>query len=328
MSYCFRVQGVCALSYEDVIGAHILQCETGAHLSGAWQVGHQHRLFVHGVSTRSVEVVFDGGEFTARLFSGACREDYLLALDMAAAVSRVSGQSIRSEEGVSFVPSELEKRYGRGWVDDHIRAIGKVILRMASSRRPEEPLVVEGPIRAFHIGPNAAKAITASGHSDLERAERMFGMMREVQYPSAPILEPRATVLPDSEQVVAAAFIEPEKSVVVQRTDVLAFMTDVPAHVPWIPAIDLLGPYVRFLDEWTVAIAPIPHEAWADLTAAASTMEVSPASNPEELTQHTWWSTQVTDAPTEVFQRPVARHDDTPDEEGVRRWWDVWRQRR
>ncbi len=328
MSYCFRVQGVRALSYEDVIGEHSLHCETRAVLSGDWKTGHQHRLFVRGVSTRSVEVILEGGEFTTRLFSGACREDYLLALDLAAAVSRISGQSVVSEEGVSFVPSERGQRYGRGWVDDHIRAIGKVILRMASSRRPEEPLVVEGPIRAFHIGPHAAEAITASGHSDLERAERMFDMMREVQYPSAPMLEPRATVLPDSEQVVAAAFIEPETAVVVQRTDVLAFMTDVPAHVPWVPAIDLLGPYVRFLDEWTVAIAPIPREAWADLTAAASTMEVAPASNPEELTQHTWWSTQVTDAPTEVFQRPVARHDDTPDEEGVRRWWDVWRQRR
>ena len=330
MSYCFRVPGVRTLRYEDVIGGESVACETGAELKGTWRTGVSHRLYRAGVTTRSIECVLSEDTFRVRLFSGACSEDYALALQFAGRAARACDTTVVSEEGVSFLPDQRGHRYGRGWIDDHVRTIGKVILRMAAAKRSDEPLIVEGPNRAFHMGPRTAEHIAQEGRTDLERAEVMFSLMRQVQYPPVPISEPKAIVLPDSEAVVVAVLIEPEKPLVVQRTDVLTFQSHVPAHVSWSAAIELLGPFARYVDEWTVVVAAVPEEAWSDLLAAANDMDFAPVAPDglSEMTQHTWWSTQVTDAPTEVFQLPVARHDDTPVEDGVRRWWDVWRQRR
>ena len=328
MSYCFRVHGVQAPAYSDITNGIEVVCESGEPLTGLWQIGRVHRLYMPRVTTRSVEATLVDGVFSVRLFSGACREDYLLALDFAAAFARIYDREVVSEEGVRFVPAERNRRYGRGWIDDHIRAISKVILRMAVSKRPDEPLVVEGPIRRFHIGPRTAKAILEAGRSDLERAEVLFSMMQQVQYPNLPIVEPQAARLPDSERVVSAAFLMPETATLVSRAEFIAFQAAAPAHVPWEAATVLLGPYVRFLDEWTLAVAPIPQEAWLDLVSAAESFEMAISEDISDLTQHTWWSTQITDAPTEVFQVPTPRDEDTPVEDGVRGWWDVWRERR
>jgi len=330
VSYCFRVPGVSRLTYEAALTGLQVRCETGATLSGDWVPNIPHRLYTEGVTTRSIACALQDGEFSVRLYSGACSEDYRLALRIAGDVARLAHTKVKSEEGVSFTPGMRGHRYGQGWIDDHVRTIGKVILRMAAAKRSDDPLVVEGPNRSFHMGPMTAAFITNAGRTDLERAEVMFSLMRKVQYPSVPILEPAAVVMPDSEAVVAAVELHPETSAVVQRTDVITFAAHVPAHVPWAEALQLLGPFVEPLDEWTVAIRAVPAEAWNDLLAAANDIDSAPFIQvPDgELTQHTQWSTQVTDAPTEVFTLPVARHDDTPVEEGVRRWWDVWRRRR
>lgn len=328
MSYLFRVEDARPLPYADVLDVSSVRCESGTPLSGEWRVGQVHRLYAPGVTTRSIEAILTQGTLNVRIFSGACREDYLLALDLLARVAEQLGTEVLSEEDVRFVPLALGSKYGRGWIDDHTRAIGKLILGMAASKRSDDPVVIPGPMRPFHIGPLTADVVRTVGRSDLERAEVLARMIRQVQYPDLPVVQPRAVTLPDSEQVVAASIITPERAVLVERGDVLGLAAEAPVYVSWGAAASLLGPFARHLDEWTLAVAPVPRREWGQLVAAAAALESDGFESDGELTQHTWWSTQVTDAPTELFQMPVARETDTSDHAGVRQWWDVWRKRR
>jgi hypothetical protein len=115
---------------------------------------------------------------------------------------------------------------------------------------------------------------------------------------------------------------------VLERVDVVAVASSAPAHVPWSNVDALLGPYARWLDEWTVHVPAIAPAVWDEVVARAEQLEAPPGDAPSHLTQNTWWSTQVTDAPTEVFPPPKPREAQTPEDPGVRRWWDIWRERR
>jgi hypothetical protein len=331
VSYRFRVEQAGVPDYREVIEplglGDRLKLRAGPELVGRWKPGTAHHFYLDGVSTRPVEVTLEGTTFSTRIFSGASAEDYELALSFAGRVSRLYGRPIVSEEDVRFMPSERRHQYGRGWIDDHLRAIAKVILRMAASRRPDDPIVIDGTIRPFHIGPRIAQLIQETGQTDLDRAERLVDRIRALQYPEIPFAPSEATRLPDSEKLVTVTTLHPDTPVLVERVDVVAVEDDIPLHVPWVQVDALLGSAATWIDEWTVAVRAISGNRWSDVIDRAEDLVLDQEEVASHLTQNTIWSTQVTDAPTEYYRAAEPRASDVGPTD-VRTWWKLWRDRR
>lgn len=157
--------------------------EPGAHPMGRFQDGEVLHVYRHGVTTRSVEIAYEHGAFSARVLTLACAEDYRIALHLVCEAARRVGGQVESEEGVRFAPDEVDAHYGPAWIAQHIAQLVDMTALMA---REHGEISMLGAGAQIHLDPATLDRVFAGIEEPLARAEALFALFREVNYPPQP----------------------------------------------------------------------------------------------------------------------------------------------
>jgi hypothetical protein len=164
----------------DALPEGALYGEPHASSTGRWRTGEVRMLAMPSVSTRGVELEYDGVRFRARLLACACPADYGLALSAVCAVAAAEGGAVESDDGVRFHPADRETYVGTEWVRRHATSVARAVLAVA--RRSRETGSMEGPTRTFLLGPHVMSEIDRARADDEGRAQELFRRMRALMW--------------------------------------------------------------------------------------------------------------------------------------------------
>lgn len=278
MSYSFYVDAGRAPRYEDVLGA-LPDLDTPAgdveELEGPWEPGHVLAVWRPGVSTRPVELAFEGSTFSARVLACSCAEDYELALDAVCHVARTVGAEVESEEGVRFAPSDRGAHYGRAWIDPHVASMVTTVLAQAADA--DGYLTMPGPTRDFHVGPRVAGEI-GDGSPEAQR-DALFAKMRALFYPdpeevyAANVL----SVTTDDGTRFTTTALAPGVSYLFPPVDYLTILGRDPFEIRFASLPEVVGEdRVTWMDEVCPAIEAVGEDDWPAMEARAREHAVDP----------------------------------------------------
>ena len=275
MSYTFQLKtpvppGGEAL-FEAVGDAGLVCAERSLEeLAGPWpdEVLHFYR---EGLSTRAVEVAYDGVTFKVKILTASCPDDYGLALDFVCAAARDVGGEVESEEGVGFPAEERDAHYGPDWIAEHIR---KEVSHVVGLAIKEQQIVTMGcTTRNFYLGPRVAHEIL-QGPSDTT-PERLFERIRELMYidlDAAESIVPAEVMSVDGRDGQPMRFAVWEPGVITLFPDVerLALLSDDRIMIPYRSLEALAGRgRVTWLDERHALVGAVPPDEWDGLVRKA-----------------------------------------------------------
>ncbi len=274
VSYSFYVELGETPRYEDVFGASSVELETGDgyadELVGRWEAGHVLPVWRPGISTRPIELAFEGGRFSMRLLACSCPEDYRLGLDLVCAVAERAGVEVESEEGVRFAPEERDAHYGDDWIQQHVDSMVSAVL--AQVRGFEGQMTLPGTTCDFHIGPRFA--------ATLDDGDALFAAMRARFYPNEEevyVANALCITLDDGSSFTTTA-LAPGAAYVFPQVDYLTVFGQEPFAIPFDALEEILGAdAITWVDEVTSRIDAIEGDAWEAFEKEALAHAVDPS---------------------------------------------------
>ena len=231
-------------------------------------------IYRQGVSTRTVEVGWDGSDLSVRLMTCSSSEDYRMGLDIVRLASEHLDRDIRSEEGHELTVAEFDEVFDDEWIDEMVQSAPTALHAMV--RDDGETLTIPGPTGMFFLGP---KTVDRLEEKDEPFAEAMLQAMRDTHWVDpnnwfkASIM---AMVDEDTGEErtltvwgpgVNYAFPAVDNVAIVQAPDGDDFL------IPY-SAVTELAPSHYFLDERQLKVPAIDESNWASFVARAREHEV------------------------------------------------------
>ena len=278
MSYSFYVRAPRPRwSIVDALSLPDLRCVEDAPTDrdAQWPAGYFH-FYREGISTRSVEVAWEDGTFSARVMTCSAGEEYELALSLACVIARAAGSQVEPEEGGSFSPDDALRVFGAEWVEQMV-ASGFRALSAIAEREGEVQL--SGPRRPFVMGPRTLRELRA-GASETLFGLRTLAAMRRLQYIDTEEDYFAASVMAVRDKASGNEFTlaawAPGVRYLFPPVEYLALVAADQILVPHARLDALAGPRLRWLDEKHALVEEIPDEQWDALVATARQYEAHP----------------------------------------------------
>jgi hypothetical protein len=261
-----------ALTYEDLWddGVACEEVDVGRLVAtGPIQPGVYHHLYVPGVSTRSVEVLLEDRELSARIMTGSCTETHELALALIDRAAAIAGQGpARGEDG--------DGPFDRAWIAGQVESLASLLVTMAE--REAGPLTISGPRRPCYLGKRVAAEVRAVGGSP---GAALIARMRRVQYVdlrenyfAASTMQLRGK---DDAWSLRFAIWAPGVRYLMPQVE--AFSVHAPGGPLFVPAAvlpELAGARARPLDERQWLVDAIPEPEWDAVVTRAQAHAVEP----------------------------------------------------
>jgi hypothetical protein len=278
MSYSFYVRARRPRwSIVEGLGLSDLRCveDEPADRDAPWPDGYFH-FYREGISTRSVEVEWEDGIFSARVMTCSAGEEYELALGLACAVARGAGAQVEPEEGGAFSPENAERVFGAEWIDQMVasgfRALGAIAER-------EGEVHLTGPRRPFVMGPRTLRELRA-GASETLFGLRTLAAMRRLQYIDTEEDYFAASIMAVRDKASGNEFTlaawAPGVRYLFPPVEYLALVAADQILVPYARVAELAGSRLRWLDEKHALVEEIPDEQWDAVVASARQYEAHP----------------------------------------------------
>jgi uncharacterized tellurite resistance protein B-like protein len=127
MSHAFSVSGVAGLSQSQLFertGYSDIKLLDGYQnpVEDKWTEGITY-AYRDSVSVRPVEIAFENGSLTTRIFAGSSPDDYRLALKLIEVVSELAGgKKIEPEDNSPMTPPEIHTTYDEKWIAEHSKS--------------------------------------------------------------------------------------------------------------------------------------------------------------------------------------------------------------
>lgn len=231
-------------------------------------------LYRQGLSTRTVEVGWDGDDLIVRLMSCSAPEDYRLGLDVARRAGEELGNVIRSEEGHELQADELDEVFDQAWIDEMVESAPTALRKMVQD--DGETLTIPGPTGMFFLGP---KTLARLEESDDSFTDAMLEAMRNTHWVDASNWFKASIMAMVNEETgeektltvwgpgVNYAFPAVDNVAIVQAPDGDDFL------IPY-SAVTELAPSHYFLDERQIKVSAIEESDWPSFVEKARAYQV------------------------------------------------------
>jgi hypothetical protein len=232
-------------------------------------------LYVHGFSTRGVEVCYEGGRLQARILIGSSAADFKLALAITHAAARFGGARVEPEDRESCTAGELHGRFNEAWIHRMIDWSGWALRDLVFEKGM---ITLLGPIREFHLGPRMVQRLDAGPSAGF--TDRLLTAICRMQYldmrryAEARRIEGRAPGGKELQLTIWTAgqgfLFPPLPHVCVLERN--GYGVVIPLEtVPELPKVR-----AEWADECRLLVEPVPPEMWPVLYAAAICHQVDP----------------------------------------------------
>lgn len=221
-------------------------------------------FYIHGVSTRSLEMGYDDrGYFQVRIMTCSCAEEYEAAFEIVKQVAKKYAVKIEPEDRDPISLSEFDTQFDDAWVAEMVTSGATFLPAMIKDEAMASPLTLPGPVRDFHIGPRLLKELEADPR---DFTEALFDCIRRTRY-----VDPEeywyhanqmAISAPDSEHQSTIAAWGPGVDYIFPKVDYFAFIDEDTFLVPWEIVLEKVE--VEYLDECQFKAKAIPDAAWED----------------------------------------------------------------
>lgn len=285
MSYSFYVRDLPILSFEEVFvdyPEHLRCKETDlTELSGIWPEGAYYHVYLEGVSTREIELFYEQKSFSARVMSGSCREDYLLAIELCEHLASQHQTQLISEEGEAGRPSP-------DWINNQVESLAQHLLVMAKRPDIEGALHLSGPEREFLLGP---KTLLLIEHMTGSPGERLTDMMRRVQWAAQQEGYYAANTMAlkkDSGEQMTFAVWAPGVRYLFPEVEQLSLDTDPVLFFPY-ARITELGVKLKWLDDGHCLVEAVTASEWPALLERAQTLLKNQLATEIATEKKPWW---------------------------------------
>jgi hypothetical protein len=245
--------------------------------TGLWPDGYTY-LFRYGISTRSVEIYHEAGEFRVTIKAFSAAEDYKLAFDLVERLAELTGGTVRSERFGELPGAQLRSKHDGAWVRRMVEAPFRAHMLIVAIGTDVE---IQGPIRPFYLGARLIAELAKTG-PEATLPERLLERMRHVQYVDPKQYRPanpfRATLRDGS--TVCYAVWGPGDNCLVPSVGYLVLYHNGPGCPPMIPhqcLPQLAGDRLTWLDEKQALLRAIPETEWPVLVQRARQYNVLPA---------------------------------------------------
>jgi hypothetical protein len=262
-----------SLGYDD------LQSEEERHDNSRWSDRYWH-FYRPGVSARSVEATYEGGQFQVRLLTPSAPDEFELAFRLIEAAAEQLDRPVVPEDDNPFPVKELRRRYPDSWVRRRIESGVMAVLYIV--REEQQTVMLSGPVRPFYVGPRFLSEVEADGPSEAI-AERFLDRLLQSQYIDPEVFFPaeRMQALRDdgSEDPVTFAIWGPGVRYLFPDVQFLVLMGESPGRHVFIPAVvlpELAGDNFHWLDEVQCLVEAIDEDDWPALLDRARQYEVHP----------------------------------------------------
>jgi hypothetical protein len=231
-------------------------------------------VYRQGLSTRTVEIGWDGEALSVRLMTCSSPEDYRMGLELVRIAAEELDAEIRSEEGHELMLDELAEVFDDDWVEHMVTSAPDTLRAMVAE--DGETLTIPGPTGMFFLGP---KTVARLEEQDAAFADAMLEAMRDTHW-----VDPnnwfKASIMAmvDEESGeertltvwgpgVNYAFPAVDNVAIVQAPDGDDFL------IPYDAVIEL-APSHYYLDERQLKVPAIEESDWAEFVERARQHEV------------------------------------------------------
>ena len=121
-----------------------------------WPEGYLH-FYVDKESCRSIEIAFDGVEFTVRIFSGSSIDDYKLGLKFVETVAAKANAAIRPEDGDEMDLESFRRKYGDQWAQSHSKSALDMVFGLQKDKGGQ--VTLHGATSDFVVGPRFMESL-------------------------------------------------------------------------------------------------------------------------------------------------------------------------
>jgi hypothetical protein len=250
------------LGIRHVRWVHPLDQDERALPPGYWH------LYVHGSSTRGVEVCYEDGRLQVRILIGSSMADFKLALAITHAAARIGGARVEPEDRAPCNADELLDRFNDCWIRRTIDQCGWALRDLVFE---QGMIVLICPIREFRLGPRMVQRLDAGPSAGFPN--RLLAAICRLQfldpqrYPEARHFEGHA---PNGKEIRVSVWTPGQGFLLPPLPHVCVLERDgrgvvIPAEaVPELPKVR-----AAWADELRLLVEAVPAERWPVLYAAA-----------------------------------------------------------
>ncbi|MGM0558014.1 MAG: hypothetical protein ACQEVA_16635 [Myxococcota bacterium] len=279
MSYSFYIEASSAPSWRSLVGAldyddiGVVERDQIPEDDRFPKDDYFH-VYRQGLSTRTVEIGWDGEDLSVRLMSCSSPEDYRMGIELARLAAEELGGRIRSEEGHELEVEEFDEVFDDAWVDDMVGSAPTALHAMVKD--DGETLTIPGPTGMFFLGP---KTVARLEEKEGTFVEAMLQAMRDTHWVDpnnwfkASIMAMVDEETGDEKTLtvwgpgVNYAFPAVDQVAIVQATDGDDFL------IPY-SAVSELAPSHYFLDERQIKVPAIDESDWPQFVEKAREYQV------------------------------------------------------
>ena len=255
-----------------------------ADMRGAMRDGVFFRLYMPLVSTRSIELGFEAGRFSATAQVGASDDDHVLARQLAARAATVAKSSIAV--GVATYShrdlARFETAFGAARIREQTRF--ETATLVAAVRNEQQVMKLDGPVRTFHFGPRMLSEILTRDAAD--RDLWLTARIHATQWPEVDHVAP--DILEYDEPRFTAVQWRPGVRHLLESCDYYMLAAGelddaalaAAVMVPAAELSDLAGDTLTWLDERNAILEPVPVARWDAFLARARRFHRDPFTTP------------------------------------------------
>jgi hypothetical protein len=225
-------------------------------------------LYLHGVSNRVTHVDFRPPTVTVTVRSGACAEDWALALGIVKRAALTAGEPVETETG-PMTCEGLDLLYDEAWVRRQLEGEVRATLHIAKERGPVE---LPGPTRNVVFGERCAAELETGDPATM--TNRFVSLSRRALWPDPRYESAAQLIMTRGSLKLKLVILVADRRCVLPPSDCVALDDgNKPFMIPR-AALGELPVTTTYLDDGNQLCDAVEPARWADLCRAAQAFAI------------------------------------------------------